>query len=71
MVVWSLLKDWTRNRHSTYANLNITMDNVVLMEVLEAKNDLAHVKSGILLSKHAMLVEVELQVTPCVSHIQL
>ena len=41
------------------------MDYIVLMEVLKAKNDLAHVKLGIVLSKHAMLVKIVLQVTSC------
>ena len=46
-----------------YTYFNVTMNYIIIVEVLKAEDDLAHVKPGILLSKHAILVEVELQIT--------
>ena len=54
---------YTVDMHTHNADLNITMHYIVVMEVFKAKNDLAHVKLGSLLGKHAVLVKIELQVT--------
>ena len=54
-----------------HTDLDITMDDVVVMEMLKAERDLTHVKSGNLLSKHTILVKVELQVTSCHNNVRM